>query len=254
MSKKLTFSEPGAAKVTWKVQYNDEVLDNSMLDSVVLNVNGIPQELDLSKNSQEIEVLETTNVNMEITYEGVATKTKDLVVEILQDEPSGPSDKPEEPAVSKAYYGSLTIGEGKLWDKGGESETISFLQSLSKDKLESLVDNSPLKVDGVSIAHANSLIISDDINPTNRKYGFFGESADLKVEYAQPIVIYPVALGEVKKITDVMGNQLSINSADKSGFYCSTIVLDGVENYVYVHKVPDSTSETGNPVFINFSK
>ena len=108
MSNKLTFSEPGTAKVSWQVQYGEEQLDNSMLDSVVLNINGIPQSIDLTKNSTEIQVSKTTSVNMEVTYGGVTTKTMNLMVEILENDGPDEPDEPIQPTSKSVYYGSLT--------------------------------------------------------------------------------------------------------------------------------------------------
>lgn len=252
MSNKLTFTEPGKAKVSWQVQYNEEQLENSALDSIVLNVNGEPQQIDLNSNSHEIDINESSNIDMEIVYGGVSTKTKKLYVDIIKDEEDQPSE-PETPTIYDIYFGSVMIGKGLDWTKGGKEETMDFLSNLNKTIIDGMIDNSPI---ASNVAHANKLILSDTskMNPLNFEYGFVGASDDDVIAYSQPIVLYPKLLGTPSKITDVMGNPLSINSTDNLGFYSSTMMIGDIEYYVYVHKVADSTYESESPVYINFVK
>lgn len=227
MSKELIITEAGKAKVSWKVLYNDEVLDNSSLQSIVLNVNGEAQNLDMSKNEVEIDINKTSKVNMEVKYNNMATKTSDLTVILQQEEVATPF-----------YYGTLAISENH-WDKGGEQDIMDYLESISADIVKDVIDDNPHSTDKGSVAHAGYLVKSNAANPFNKEYGFeFADSNEDGVWCSQAVVLYPSELGEIGEIKDASGATMS-----KDAWYFQTIELDGVEYYIYILK--DHVSNEG---------
>lgn len=238
MSNSLKFSKPGMAKISWNMRHNDEQLNNYDLESLELNINNDSCEIDLSQNSHELEIDRTMHINMKAMYNGYGVKTKDLVVEI-------------DPLL---YYGSIQIGNNPLWDEGGEEIIPEFINSMTIEQLRGIADRTPIEkiLDNktIQIAHVGQLVRDEAVNSTNRTYGFYGASSDITSSY--PVIIYPTYVGEIESIVDGTGAAYEVNSDDNLGFYCDMILLDGIEYYVYILKNPNSTKETGEPIYITF--
>ena len=224
MSKELTITEAGKAKVSWKVLYNEDVLNNSSLQSIVLNVNGEAQKIDMSKNEVEIDINKTSKVNMEVKYNNTITKTDDLTVILESEAESMPF-----------YYGTLAMSN-LMWGEGGELEIMEYLELISADIIKGVIDDNPHSTDKGSVAHAGHLVKLDAANPFNKEYGF--EFADANVLCSQAVVLYPSELGEIGEIKDASGATMS-----KDAWYFQTIELDGVEYYIYILK--DFNAEEG---------
>mgnify|MGYP003305345787 CR=1 FL=1 len=248
---KLTFTEAGKAKLTWNVSSSEGNIPTSELDSLNVVINGTSKSIPTSSSSYEFDVNETTEVYMEAAYNDITVKTKAMTVEIIKEEEPDTPVTPPVATTYDVYYGSPSIGEGLEWDEGGEAETLAWIETLPTI-IDSLVDSNPISVNSLKVANPGKLVKLTKKTSATGTYNFY--NMDDVIEYAQPMLLYPVSFGEMKKITDSMGSTMSINSNDKYGFYKTTVKIGDVDYYLYIIKGPDSTDTTGDPIPLKFSK
>lgn len=251
----IVTDKTGQAKLTWKVISNDGIVPNVNLDSLKVVINDQVQDIDTSKSSYEFEVNADSEIHMEAEYEGVSVKTNKMIIDIVEPQEPETPDEPVTPPVQTkfdVYYGSPCIGEGLDWDEEGDTETMAWISSLNQEFINILVDSEPISKDGVKIANPGKLVKLTNKTSATGTYNFY--NADSKIEWGQPVLIYPKSFGEMKKITDSMGSSMSINSNDKFGFYKAEIVLNEIPYLVYIQKNPNSTDTTGDPLPYKFSK
>ena len=241
MSNKISFSEPGVAKLSWKV-FNGKEQINEELDAVRINMNGSIHEADTSKTYFETEISQTTQFSISVDYNGMTTSSSTLKAEY--------KEKPS--IVLPGYYGSVVTGieyadeYGDLLEWSNvKSQYDEFLTTLNDETISIMIDNSPIEG---SIAHPNTLVSSSSITPNNHNYDFI--CRDGSVKKSHPIVIYPEYHGEVSAIKNALGTNAAINSNTMDGFYKTTITLHDETYIVYMQKQAASNTSKSQLQFI----
>lgn len=208
----ITIQNASKAKVSWSVNHNGEKVDNSSLDSIKININGEEIEIDTDKSMVEVDIDKTSEINMEIGYEGSTFVTKPVQINM----------------TVPFYYGTLAMSN-LMWDKGGEADIKDYLELMDQDLLNGLIDKDPLMSNKGLSAHAGLLVEDRNGKYFNKDYGFV--FADENVICSQAVVLYPTELGEVSEFLDASGAAMS-----KDAWYSQTISLNDVEYYIYILK------------------
>lgn len=241
MSNKLTFSEPGKAKITWRVLYNSEDVTKEV-DSVTLNMNGKNVGLNPADEYQEFELSETTTVFCSADYDGMTATSDKLVAEFV-------------PAPSPLYCGAVTmLTEGMYWETGESLKATLeyFVSSLTGEMVQELVAD-PIQA---NVAEPGKLMTLSGITPNDHKYYFY--CANQSVPQSHPIVLYPTTYVAAGSIVDDLGS-ITIEdtcTTSMSGWLHQVIKLDGVDYHLYIQKSPNAQDVEldPEPVAITFKK